>query len=163
MGPTETQALRDQLQTRGIGPSNSPAEPGKKERPYKAMALAFGGTVCFVLPAMILTNGDKVPDIAIGASFALVLMGLFVGGTLAVVKAWDWLSAKGLKIGAVAIALLAAPFVSYIGTPTEFETRAERVRLFACAIVVGSADSSRKRVQRLRCARRQTPNLDRWL
>jgi hypothetical protein len=75
-------------------PPNSP----RKLRPRKGLALALSGTVCFVLPAIILMNVDRVPDAAMGVALVLVPIGLFVGGTLGVVQLGELLSARQPKI-----------------------------------------------------------------
>jgi hypothetical protein len=67
-------------------------------RPRKGLALALSGTVCFVLPAIILMNVDRVPDAAMGVALVLVPIGLFVGGTLGVVQLGELLSARQPKI-----------------------------------------------------------------
>jgi len=54
--------------------------------------------VCFVLPAIILMNVDRVPDAAMGVALVLVPIGLFVGGTLGVVQLGELLSARQPKI-----------------------------------------------------------------
>ena len=75
-------------------PPNSP----RKLARAKGLALPLSGTVCFVLPAIILMNVDRVPDAAMGVALVLVPIGLFVGGALGVVQLGELLSARQPKI-----------------------------------------------------------------
>ena len=120
------------------------SKPKKRTISTKSLIFTVMALVCFVFAPFILYLGvdEKVDGVIWTTSILIIITGILVFSTVAVVKAKDWMNARGLKVGfgTLFLAWIAFKFVpgAFVAPPSQPTYEAEVPAPKTTALLPGS-------------------------